>query len=52
MKRLVLSVFVLGACGAQKLKVEPVTVAPIHMTIDVNVRDHTVKPAKSDPDER
>ena len=39
MKKLVLVLIVLGACGAQRVKIEPVTVQPIHVTIDVNVRD-------------
>jgi hypothetical protein len=32
-------VFVLAACGTQNLKLEPVKVEPIHMTIDVNLHD-------------
>jgi len=38
MKRLFVLAFLTG-CPSQKLKVEPVKVEPIHMTIDVNVHD-------------
>jgi hypothetical protein len=40
MRRLVLLI-ALGAGGAcvQKLKIDPVTVQPIHVTVDVNVRE-------------
>lgn len=38
MKSLMLIALLCG-CGAQKLKVEPVKVEPIHMTIDVNLHD-------------
>lgn len=27
----------LGACGAQQVKVEPVKIEPIHITVDVNI---------------
>ena len=29
----------LAACGAQQVKVDPVKVEPIHITIDVNLHD-------------
>jgi hypothetical protein len=29
----------LGACGAQQVRVEPVKVQPIHITVDVNLHD-------------
>jgi len=29
----------LSACGAQQVKVDPVKVEPIHITVDVNLRD-------------
>ncbi len=29
----------LTGCAASRVKVEPVTVQPIHVTVDVNVRD-------------
>lgn len=29
----------LAACGPSRLRVEPVKVEPIHLTIDVNVHD-------------
>lgn len=34
----------LAGCVGQKIKVEPVKVEPIHMTIDVNVHDDAAKP--------
>jgi len=35
-----LAILTLAAgCGVQTLRVEPVKVEPIHMTIDVNLRD-------------
>lgn len=37
-------------CGLTTLRVQPVTVAPIHMTIDVNVHDpSTPKPDGAKP---
>ena len=40
----------LGACGAQQLRVEPVTVEPIHITIDISVHDQPSVPTKpADP---
>jgi len=32
--------FVVAGCGATQVKVEPVQVQPIHITVDVNVHDH------------
>ena len=48
MKYLSLSVLLglLGGCGVQQLRVEPVTVEPIHVTIDVNVHDQSSTPSK------
>jgi hypothetical protein len=43
MKKCVLALLVLVGCGAQQVKVAPVKVEPIHLTIDVNVHD------KADP---
>jgi hypothetical protein len=38
---------IVSGCGAQKIKVEPVKVEPIHMTIDVNLHDaNAPRPAK------
>lgn len=37
-----LFVLLLGACGAQHVKVEPITVKPIHVTVDVNLRDAAI----------
>lgn len=34
-----LAVIVLAACGSQTVRVEPVTVEPIHVTVDVNLHD-------------
>jgi hypothetical protein len=43
MKKLVL-LLLFAACGGTHLvKVEPVTVAPIHVTVDVNVHDAAKK---------
>jgi len=39
LKFLLSLVIVLTACGTSHVKVAPVTVQPIHMTIDVNLRD-------------
>lgn len=40
MRRLFLLLVVLAsACGTQSVKLAPVTVEPIHMTIDVNLHD-------------
>ena len=42
MKMLVWCLLVAAAgCGLNTVKVEPVTVQPIHVTIDVNVHDTT-----------
>jgi len=38
---LVLSVAALAACGTQTLRVEPVKVEPIHLTVDINLHDGT-----------
>ena len=38
-----LALAVLSAC-AQRIKVDPVTVQPIHVTVDVNVHDQPKKP--------
>ncbi len=49
MKRaLVLLVLFAAACGTQNLRLEPVKVEPIQMTIDVNVHD-AITPAKARP---
>lgn len=32
-------------CGTQQLKLEPVKIEPIHMTIDVNLHDDAAKPS-------
>ena len=41
--KLILLTVILAGCGGTKLKVEPVKVEPIHMTIDVNVHDDAAK---------
>ena len=35
----ILALVLLGACGAQQVKVEPVKIEPIHITVDVNLHD-------------
>ena len=46
MKSLLLSLFALvAACGTSHVQVAPVTVQPIHMTIDVNVHDGAAEPS-------
>jgi len=42
MKRIVF-VLLLGACGATQVKVEPVKIQPIHITVDVNLHDRDAK---------
>ena len=42
MKRIMLVAGLLAGCGSQ-LKVEPVKVQPIHITVDVNVHDKADK---------
>jgi hypothetical protein len=44
MKYLLLVMLALAGCGAQRVKVEPLTVEPIHLTIDVNVHDQSQPP--------
>lgn len=39
MKRLIAALVLLAACGASQVKVAPVTIEPIHITVDVNVHD-------------
>ena len=34
-----LATLALAACGTQNVRLEPVKVEPIHMTIDVNLHD-------------
>jgi hypothetical protein len=34
-----LGIVALAACGSQTVRVEPVKVEPIHVTVDVNVHD-------------
>lgn len=36
---LVLAIAVLAACGTHTLRVEPVKVEPIHLTVDVNLHE-------------
>lgn len=35
----VLAAVALAACGTHTLRVEPVKVEPIHMTVDINLHD-------------
>ena len=46
MSSIVLAVFSLIACGTQTLRVEPVKVEPIHMTVDINLHDASAGPAR------
>jgi hypothetical protein len=39
LKLLLSLITLLAACGTSHVKIAPVTVQPIHMTIDVNVHD-------------
>lgn len=39
MSSIVLAVLALVACGTQSLRVEPIKVEPIHMTVDINLHD-------------
>lgn len=39
MKLLLITLVVATGCGLTTVRVQPVTVEPIHMTIDVNVHD-------------
>jgi hypothetical protein len=41
--KFLLALMALTGC-AQRIKVEPVTVQPIHVTVDVNVHDQPKKP--------
>ena len=43
MKRLMAALVMLAACGASQVKVAPVTIEPIHITVDVNVHDAAAK---------
>lgn len=39
MKKWLLLALLCCACGTQTVRVEPVTVQPIHITVDVNLHD-------------
>lgn len=39
MIRLIASIALLGGCLSQRVRVEPVKVEPIHITVDVNLHD-------------
>jgi hypothetical protein len=45
MRVLVMLVLAAG-CASQKVRVEPVKVEPIHVTVDVNLHDGRPPPAK------
>lgn len=47
MKTIVVAVL-LAACGAQHVKVEPLQIQPIHITVDVNLNEQDEKPSRSD----
>ena len=44
--RLALLAVLTASCATQNLKIEPVKVEPIHMTIDVNLHDAAQPPGK------
>lgn len=46
MKKLALVVLMLSGCGAQQVRVEPVKIEPIHITVDVNLREQPKPPPK------
>jgi hypothetical protein len=39
LKRIFVAVVLVAGCGATHVKVEPVKVEPIHITVDVNLKD-------------
>ena len=41
-----LFVLAAAACGTQRVRVDPVTVQPIHVTVDVNVHDQPKQPSE------
>lgn len=41
-----LAASLLGACGPTRVNVAPVQIQPIHISIDVNLRDAPPQPAK------
>ncbi len=43
MKRMFCALVLLAACGSQQVKVAPLQINPIHITVDVNLHDS--KPA-------
>jgi len=44
--RFAATIIALVACGPTHVNVAPVTIQPIHMTIDVNLHDATQPPRK------
>jgi hypothetical protein len=48
MKRVFVAVLLLGACGSQQVKVAPLKIEPIHITVDVNLHDKGDKADKAD----
>jgi hypothetical protein len=39
LKRISIALVLVAGCGATHVKVEPVKVQPIHITVDVNLKD-------------
>lgn len=39
MTKTLLALLLVAACGAQRVKVEPLTIEPIRIVVDVNVHD-------------
>lgn len=44
MRRILIAVVLVTGCGATHVKVEPVKVEPIHITVDVNLKDSSPRP--------
>lgn len=44
MRRFLIAVVLVTGCGATRVKVDPVKVQPIHITVDVNLKDSSRAP--------
>jgi hypothetical protein len=44
MRKIWIAVVLVAGCGATHVKVEPVKVEPIHITVDVNLKDGQPNP--------
>jgi hypothetical protein len=48
----IIATILAAACGPQHVKIDPVTVRPIHLTIDLNVHDKSAPASPPvDPDD-